>query len=167
MRAFTALSSALLGLIATLSAASAAPPAQNSTIFGESNPQLAEGAREMQDGHFAAGIRLTQEGLSLPTPPTDLAAAYSNLCAGFAALKQWDEALTHCNHALQLDRSNWRTYNNRAAVFVGQGLYDLAIADVETALGIAPDSATLKKSLQIVLDHKRVNRQRGRTAVKA
>ena len=70
-------------------------------------------------GRFEEGVRLTLAGLEQPTAPRDQAAGHSNVCAGYAALKRWNEALEHCNRALELDRNNWRTYNNRAAVFVG------------------------------------------------
>ena len=52
--------------------------------------------------------------------------------------------------ALELDRSNWRTYNNRAAVFVGLKKFDLAMTDVNAGLEIAPNSATLRKSREVV-----------------
>ncbi len=44
----------------------------------------------------------------------------------------------HCNQALELDRNNWRTYNNRAAVFVGLKQFDLAMTDVNAGLELAP-----------------------------
>ncbi len=68
----------------------------------------------------------------------DQAAGHSNVCAGYAALKRWEEALLHCNQALELDRTNWRTYNNRAAVFVGLKHFDLAMTDVNAGLALAP-----------------------------
>ena len=70
-----------------------------------------------------------------------------------AALKRWEEALEHCNKALELDPGNWRTYNNRAAVFVGLKQFDLAMTDVNAGLEIAPDSATLRKSRDVVRQH--------------
>ena len=61
-----------------------------------------------------------------------------------AALRRWSEALAQCNRALELDRHNWRTFNNRAAVFVGLAQYDLAMTDVNVGLTLAPDSQTLR-----------------------
>ena len=89
----------------------------------------------------------------LSAPPADAAAAHSNLCAAYVYLKRFDEALSHCNDALELDTTNWRTYNNRAAVFVGMKKFDLAMTDVNTGLTIAPNSATLLKSREVVSEH--------------
>ena len=70
------------------------------------------------------------------------------------ALKRWQDALEHCNRALELDRNNWRTYNNRAAVFTGLKQFELAIADVHKGLALAPSSGTLHKSLEVVNQHR-------------
>src|SRR5690606_13287659 len=108
----------------------AAEPAQTMTVLGPGNPALASGASALEKGDIQEGIRLTLEGLQGPTDPRERAAGHSNLCAGYALLKRWDEALRHCNAALALDNANWRTFNNRAAVMVGKGNYDLAIQDI-------------------------------------
>jgi tetratricopeptide (TPR) repeat protein len=128
--------------------------AQNSTVLGNDNQLLAEGSASLAAGRYEEGLRLTLAGLERPNNPNDEAAAYSNLCAGYAALKRWPEALPHCNRSLELDRHNWRTYNNRAAVFVGLKLYDLAVTDVNSGLALDPDSKTLHKSLEVVHEHK-------------
>jgi tetratricopeptide (TPR) repeat protein len=128
--------------------------AQSATVLGNDNQLLAEGSASLASGRYEEGIRLTLAGLARPNNPVDEAAAHSNLCAGYAALKRWPEALPHCNRSLELDRHNWRTYNNRAAVFVGLKLYDLAVTDVNAGLLLDPDSQTLLKSLEVVHEHK-------------
>jgi tetratricopeptide (TPR) repeat protein len=128
--------------------------AQSTTVLGNDNQPLAEGSALLAAGRYEEGIRLTLAGLALPNNPGDEAAGHSNLCAGYAALKRWPEALPHCNRSLELDRHNWRTYNNRAAVFVGLELYDLAVTDVNAGLLLDPDSQTLHKSLEVVHEHK-------------
>ena len=86
----------------------------------------------------------------------------------YAGLKRWDEALEHCNRALELDRGNWRTYNNRAAVFTGLKQFELAIADVNKGLALAPYSDTLHKSLEVVNQHRdAASRERWRRPNKA
>jgi tetratricopeptide (TPR) repeat protein len=126
---------------------------QSTTIIGSVNPLLTEGTNALERGRFEEGVRLTLEGLELPTNERDRAAGHSNVCAGYAALKRWTEALEHCNRALELDKTNWRTYNNRAAVFVGLKMFDLAMTDVNSGLELAPNSATLKKSREVVTQH--------------
>jgi tetratricopeptide (TPR) repeat protein len=142
--------------------------AQSATVIGTQNPNLTAGTRALVLGHYEEGVRLTLLGLDFPNNPSDTAAAHSNICAGLAALKRWDEALEHCNRALEIDRDNWRTYNNRAAVFVGLKQFDLAVTDVNAGLEIAPESRTLKKSREVVEEHRQAaRRDRKRKAQRA
>ena len=153
-------------LIIAMGAATVHPMADranSSTIIGVENPLLADGAAALEAGRADEGIRLTLEGLKSPAPPHDTAAAHANLCAGYALLHRWDEALAHCNTSIALDQGNWRAYNNRAAVFTARGLYDDAIADVQSGLKLAPDSATLQKSLKIIRENQRTMRRHGRS----
>jgi tetratricopeptide (TPR) repeat protein len=141
--------------------------AGSSTVFGPQNPALADGSVALGEGRYEEGIRLTLLGLEQPNDLRDRAAGHSNLCAGYASLRLWEDALKQCNIALELDPNNWRTYNNRAAAYIGKGLPELAIGDIEAALKIAPESRTLLNAKEIVEAHRRAKRQRGRSAVKA
>ena len=134
-------------------AADALQANHSATVIGSMNPLLTEGSEALERGQYEEGVRLTLAGLEQPANEHDMAAGHSNVCAGYAALKRWSEALEHCNRALELDKSNWRTYNNRAAVFVGLKMFDLAMTDVNAGLEIAPNSATLKKSREVVTQH--------------
>ena len=140
-------------LLGSAMASDALQANHSATVIGSMNPLLTEGSEAMERGQFEEGLRLTLAGLEQPASSHDLAAGHSNVCAGYAALKRFGEALDHCNRALELDKSNWRTYNNRAAVFVGLKMYDLAMTDVNAGLEIAPNSATLKKSREVVTQH--------------
>jgi len=128
--------------------------AQSASVFGPLNPLLTQGTEALLAGRYEEGVRLTLQGLDQPNSASDKAAAHSNICAGYVALKRWQEALEHCNLALDLDRNNWRTFNNRAAVFVGMKKYDLAMTDVNSGLELAPNSATLLKSKEVVIQHR-------------
>lgn len=162
MRAALALA---LFTLAANSAVPAVEPAQSATVLGPSNALLAEGAEALEAGRIEEGIAKTLEGLSGPASPRDTAAGYCNLCAGYAALKRWDEALRHCNTSLELDPTNWRTYNNRAAIHAGRGEFELALRDLESGFAIAPASVTLKRSLQIVEANRRLAEERGRASI--
>jgi tetratricopeptide (TPR) repeat protein len=135
----------------------------STTVIGERNPLLADGATALQAGNTDDGIRLTLEGLKLPNLPRDVAAAHANLCAGYVMLRRYDEALVNCNTAISMDPTNWRAYNNRAAAYAAQGLYDLAIADVTAGLKIAPDSAVLHKSLAVIRHNEALQRRHRRS----
>jgi len=142
-----------------VTAADPLPASQSATVLGPTNPLLSEGSQALEAGRFEEGVRLTLAGLEQPTTPHDQAAGHSNICAGYAALKKWTDALEHCNRALELDNTNWRTYNNRAAVFVGLKMFDLAMTDVNAGLEIAPNSTTLRKSREVVLQHDNASRR--------
>jgi tetratricopeptide (TPR) repeat protein len=170
LRPISWLALTLGALLASGNARAADPQSvgQSATVFGPTNPLLSEGSQAMELGRFEKGIQLTLAGLERPNTTEDQAAGHSNVCAGYAALKRWQEALEHCNLALELDRSNWRTFNNRAAVFVGMKKFELAMTDVNTGLELAPKSATLLKSKQVVIQHRNAaNRERWRKPNKA
>ena len=122
----------------------------SSTEIGLESPLLALGARELEAGRVADGMRLTFEGLKRPSPARDVAAGHANLCAGYILLGRYDDALPQCDLSIRLDPNNWRAYNNRAAVFSARGLYELAAQDIETGLKIAPNSPILLRSLAII-----------------
>jgi tetratricopeptide (TPR) repeat protein len=158
-----------LGLL--VAAAWICPPAHSAdhagskTKIGPSNTLLADGAAALEAGHIEEGIRLTLDGLKVAVNVRDNAAGHSNACAGYVLLKQWAEALAQCNAALELDRSNWRTYNNRASIYVEKGLYDLAMRDLEAGLALAPGAATLHESLRILQRNKRLVGRQARKVV--
>ena len=149
-----------------VSSAVGVEPTQSATVMGPSNTQLADGATALDQGRVEEGIRLTLEGLQFPTGRQDQAAGHSNLCAGYAMLQKWDEALQHCNTAIELDGNNWRTFNNRAAVHAGKGLYDKAVEDIRAGLRLAPNSRTLNESLRIIEENRRLLASRSRTSVR-
>ncbi len=98
MRRFATWQGLLYGVLLASGAASAAEPlsdAQSATVIGPVNPLLADGTTALQMGRFEEGVRLTLAGLKQPSSPHDEAAGHSNVCAGFAALKRWEEALEH------------------------------------------------------------------------
>jgi tetratricopeptide (TPR) repeat protein len=152
----------------TAAAGEAITTAHSATVIGPTNPLLTAGTDALEMGRYEEGVRLTLAGLEQPASRQDIAAGHSNVCAGYAALKRWEEALEHCNKALELDRSNWRTFNNRAAVFVGLKQYDLAMTDVNAGLELAPQSGTLQKSREVVIQHRNsASRERWRKPNKA
>ena len=147
----------------------AGPPTAAARIFWgratvPGNPLIQRGAEALEDGRVAEGIALTQAGLERATSPRVAAIGFANLCAGYAMLKRWNEALPHCDRAIAMNPDDWQPYNNRAAVFVARGEYERAIDDVKKALAIAPDSPTVLKSAEVVRESQRVQRERLRTA---
>jgi tetratricopeptide (TPR) repeat protein len=139
--------------------------AGSKTVIGQTNSLLADGAAALEAGRIEEGVRLTLEGLKVAVTARENAAGHSNACAGYVLLKHWAEALAQCNAALQLDTSNWRTYNNRASIYVEKGLYDLAMHDLEAGLALAPGAATLHESVRILQRNKRLVGRQARKVV--
>jgi tetratricopeptide (TPR) repeat protein len=154
-----------LALWQACSAGAAQAQAASGTVLSGGNSLLAEGSIALQAGRIAEGIRLTQAGLKDETDPLEAAIGHSNLCAGYVLLREWTQALEHCNMAIELDRRNWQSFNNRAAVHAGLGEYDLALADVHAGLELEPQSSILQKSLAVVEHNQRVITKRTRAVL--
>ena len=101
-------------------------------------------------------------GLTFATSQQDRASGLANLCAGFAALKQYQRALDHCNKSIELDGENWRTWQNRAAANLGLGKVEDCLRDIQRGLQINPDSDSLQKTLAIARDHEKLQQERMR-----
>ena len=137
----------LLMLLASL--AQAQTPASQSravakTVVGPANADLADGAAALRVGDAEDGVRLTERGLMSATSRRDRVAGYSNLCAGLAMLERLDEALQACNRALELDERHWRSYSNRALVYLKQERYPEAERDISAGEALNPNARTLR-----------------------
>jgi tetratricopeptide (TPR) repeat protein len=144
--------------------AGASTAAQSATVIG-GNSLLSEGADALEAGRFEEGVRLTLAGLKESADLHDIAAGHANVCAGLVQLQQLDAALEHCNLAIEMDSTNWRAFNNRAAVYVAKGLFEQAFRDIKSGLELAPNSSTLHESLRVAQRNKRIMERRGRHAV--
>jgi tetratricopeptide (TPR) repeat protein len=133
---------------------------QNGTVLGGGNTYLADGSLALQEGRVEDGIRLTLQGLKEVVSPREAAAAHSNLCGGYAMLREWELALPQCDAAIALDPANWRSFNNRAAVHAGQGQFDMALDDLRAGLVLQPKSDTLLRSLAVVEHNQKVLNKR-------
>ena len=67
-------------------------------------------------------------------------------------LDQLETALEFCNQALEINDRHWRSYSNRALIYLKLKRYDDAERDLERGLSIAPDSAKLKTVRAQLLD---------------
>lgn len=131
----------------------------SSTVLG-TNPQLADGAAAMASGDWQRGIELTQQGIMAAVSREDRAAGLANLCAGYAALKQFQKALDYCDQSLAVQDGNWRAWQNRAACHLGLGKVDESLRDVQRGLQLNPDSDALQKTLAIARDYEKRQQER-------
>ena len=97
-------------------------------------------------------MRLTERGLSTAGGRRERIAGFSNLCAGLAMLERLEEALQACDRALQLDEGHWRSYSNRALVYLKLGRYAEAEGDITRVEALNPHAHTLKRLRAMYLD---------------
>jgi tetratricopeptide (TPR) repeat protein len=133
--------------------------ANSNTVIGP-NPMLSDGAAALMSGDWERGIQLTQLGLSSAVSQEDRAAAFANLCAGYAALKKFERALENCNQSLAIHDGNWRAWQNRAAANLGLGRVEESLRDIQRGLQLNPDSDTLQKTLAIARDYEKQQQER-------
>jgi tetratricopeptide (TPR) repeat protein len=150
----------ILSVLPTIASAET-PAATSNTVIGP-NVMLADGAEALMRGDWQRGVQLTQMGLTFAISQSDRASALANLCAGFAALKQYQRALEHCDKSIELVNDNWRTWQNRAAANLGLGKIEESLRDIQRGLQINPDSDSLQKTLAIARDQEKLQQERMR-----
>jgi len=122
------------------------------TVIGPRNPFLLDGANLLKAGDSAEGVRLTLLGLKAALGQREEKNGHANLCAGFLLLGQYDTALEHCNWVLDLDPYHWRTYNNRAIVYLKLRRFEESAADIKRGQELNPTSEKLKTVKGMYLD---------------
>ena len=122
------------------------------TVIGPSNQALYDGAKALIEGDGEEGVRLTLEGLARVTSDRERIKAWANLCAGYVLLDQLDTALQYCNRVIELSERHWRSYSNRALIYVKLGRYAEAERDLGFAEAIAPNASTVKRVRALLLD---------------
>lgn len=144
----------ILTLLITLMLASspATSSEESKTVIGPDNIYLADGANALLAGDGEKGVRLTLLGLQTATGTLQKKNAHSNLCAGYLLLNQLETALEHCNWVLDLDPEHWRTYNNRALVYMRLERFEEAEEDIRKGQAIRPKSEKLKTVKGMYLD---------------
>lgn len=125
---------------------------ENKTVMGPSNIFLYDGANALMAGDGESGVRLTLQGLEHAQGLREKRIGHSNLCAGFLLINEPEQALEHCNWVLQRDSKHWRTYNNRALVYMRLERYTEAEEDIRKGQELRPNSRKLKIVKGMYLD---------------
>ncbi len=125
------------------------------TVYGPRNVFLDDGSKALLFNRGEEGVRLTLLGLKSASGTSEFQMAHANLCAGYLLIDQPEEALKHCNIVLEKDDKHWRTYNNRALVYMRLKRYDEAEADIRFGQALRPDSTNLKIVKGMYLDETR------------
>jgi tetratricopeptide (TPR) repeat protein len=126
--------------------------AGSKSVIGPSNIYLHDGANALFASDALEGVRLTRKGLAMAHGQREEKVAHSNLCAGFMMLNQPETALEHCNWVLERDPDHWRSYNNRALVYLALERFEESEADIKRGQELNPRSEKLKEVKGIYLD---------------
>lgn len=133
-------------LALSLSLTAGADENDSRTVVGPRNMDLAEGADEIAHGDVELGLQKTLRGLEAAVTAYEREVGLSNLCAGYAKLRQLDTALRYCNLLVKINDQLWRAYNNRAVVYVLLGEYAKAELDLQAGEALNPDARRLKET---------------------
>ncbi len=148
--------SKFLWLLATILCAAvqvhADEESQARTVMGPSNIYLYDGANALVARDAEKGVALTLKGLKIARSPREEKVGHANLCAGFMLLDRATTALEHCDWVLEQDPNHWRTYNNRALVYLRLERFEEAEADIKRGQELNPRSTNLKVVKGMYLD---------------
>lgn len=122
------------------------------TVIGPSNLNLYDGANALMAGDGEEGVRLTLLGLEMAQGAREKKAGHANLCAGYLLIERPEEALKHCNWVLERDSDHWRTYNNRALVYLRLERFAESEEDIRKGQALRPQSRNLKIIKGMYLD---------------
>ncbi len=122
------------------------------TVLGPRNIFLYDGANALLAGDGEEGVRLTLKGLNAAQGQREEKTAHANLCAGFLLINQLETALEHCNWVIDIDPYHWRTYNNRAIVYLQLKRFEESEADIKKGQALNPKSEKLKEVKGLYLD---------------
>jgi tetratricopeptide (TPR) repeat protein len=126
--------------------------AGSKTVIGPRNLYLYDGANALMAGDAEEGVTLTLRGLEVAHGLREKKIAHSNLCAGFLLLGQEETALQHCDWVLERDPYHWRSYNNRALVYLRLQRFEESEADIRKGQELNPRSEKLKEVKGMYLD---------------
>ena len=126
--------------------------AEAKTVIGPRNVYLYDGANALMAGNPTEGVPLTLKGLEFAHGLHEIKIAHANLCAGFLLLGQAETALEHCDWVLERDSNHWRTYNNRAIVYLRLERFEESEADIRKGQELNPRSEKLKEVRGMYLD---------------
>jgi tetratricopeptide (TPR) repeat protein len=107
--------------------------AKDNVIHMMTMPTTVRGTVEIETGDIKAAIRKSLSE-SKSSRPHYRAAAFTNLCIGYAKLGEYATALEYCDKSVTEERNTWIALINRGAVQYLLGNYTSSVVDLQRAL---------------------------------
>jgi len=121
-------------------------------MFSRGNGLVNEAAYALDRENWRQGAALAQEALrSGELMPSNVPAAYNNLCIGLTGLGKFDEAMTACNKAIEMKPRQWSFYNNRGNIYFYRSEFDRALAEYYKAMTFSPGDEVLLQNIALSL----------------
>ena len=126
-------------------------------MFSRGNGLVNDAAYALDRKQWDKGVSLVQEAFkSGELMPTNVPAAYNNLCIGLTGMRKFDDAIAACDKAVAMKPRQWSFYNNRANIFFYLGQYDRALAEYYKAMTFSPGDNVLMSNIGLTLKQRRV-----------
>ncbi|MSQ87192.1 MAG: hypothetical protein EXR10_10230 [Alphaproteobacteria bacterium] len=121
-------------------------------IFSRGNGLVNESAYALDRDNWRQGTSLAQEALrSGELMPSNVPAAYNNLCIGLTGMGKFDDAMEACNKAIALKPRQWSFYNNRGNIYFYRSEFDRALAEYYKAMTFSPGDDVLLQNIALSL----------------
>lgn len=113
--------------------------------------------RLLEQGRTEDAVELARDYLAslrsaIPASGTSLSRqryhALNALCVALTKAGRVDEAVATCTDAVEMLPSHWTALNSRATAYYVSRQYDLAAADYQRALDVAPDDDNVLETLE-------------------
>ena len=144
------------GALAAFLVASSIAPA-SAQMFGPGNGLVNDAAHALDRQQWDKGVEMIRRAFqSGDLMPSNMPAAYNNLCIGLTGQRKFDDAIAACNKAVEMQPREWKFYNNRANIYFYLGQFDKALAEYYKAMTFSPGDNVLMTNIGISLQHRRV-----------
>jgi len=137
----------IAAIAATVALASLAGPVEAQVFYMSKNSNYNLADQAMRAGELDRASKLFRRAIRGSLSSETLLAAYNNLCAVDLARGDLEDAEKACTRAIGENRLYWRAYVNRGHVRAAMGKKELAVADIQKAIKLKPESKLAKRVL--------------------
>lgn len=137
----------IAAVAATALLANLASPVEAQVFYMSKNSNYNLAEQAMRAGELDRASKLFRRATKGSLGSETLLAAYNNLCAVDLARGALEDAEKACTRAIGKNRLYWRAYVNRGHVRAAMGNQELAVADLQKAIKLKPQSKLAKRVL--------------------